>query len=56
MESMGNTRHPDLSRRPVLMISRIVSRSLFDVPVNNVGRVFSARDPKRICLNHFLIR
>jgi hypothetical protein len=29
-------------RRPALVISRIVSRSLFDVPVNNVGPV-SAR-------------
>jgi hypothetical protein len=43
MKSMGNTRHQDVSRRPALMISRIVSRSLFDVPVNNVGPAFSAR-------------
>jgi hypothetical protein len=43
MESRGNTRHQDLARRPALMISRIVSRSLFDVPVNKVGPVFSAQ-------------
>jgi len=42
MKSMGKRRQ-DLSRRPALMISRIVSRSLFDVPVNNVGPAFSAR-------------
>ena len=42
MKSMGKRRQ-DLSRRPVLMVSRIVSRSLFDVPVNNVGPAFSAR-------------
>jgi hypothetical protein len=28
MESMGNTRHQDLSRRPALMISRIVSAAI----------------------------
>jgi hypothetical protein len=28
MKSMGTTRHQDLSRRPALTISRIVSRSL----------------------------
>jgi hypothetical protein len=43
MKSMGTTRHKDVSRRPALMISRIVSRPLFDVPVNNVGPAFSAR-------------
>jgi hypothetical protein len=47
MESMGNTRHQDLSRRPGL-ISRIVSRSLFDVPVNNVGQFFRRADRKRM--------
>jgi hypothetical protein len=41
MKSMGKRRQ-DLSRRPALMISRIVSRSLLDVPVN-VGPAFSAR-------------
>jgi hypothetical protein len=45
MKSMGNTRHQDVPRRPALMISRIVSRSLFDVPVNKIGRFFSARGP-----------
>jgi hypothetical protein len=51
-------------RRPALMISRIVSRSLFDVPVNKVGPVFSTRGSqahaqssnRAICLDHFLIR
>jgi hypothetical protein len=36
MESIGHTRHQDLSRRPALTISRIVSRSLYDIPVGNV--------------------
>jgi len=60
---MKNTRHQDLSRRPALMISRIVSRSLFDVPVNNIGQPFGARissacsRPREpLALNHFLIR
>jgi len=44
MEPMDNTQHQDLSRRrPAPMILRIVSRSLFDVPVNNIGLAFSAR-------------
>jgi hypothetical protein len=41
---MGNTRLQDLSRRPALMIARIVSRSLFDVPVNNAGQRFRRAD------------
>src|SRR5882724_4155920 len=59
----GNTRHQDLSRRPALMILPVVSRSLFDVPVNKVGPVFGARivracssSNRAICLNYFLIR
>ena len=63
MKSMGNTRHQDLSRRPALMISRIVSQSLFDVPVNNVGPAFRRADRHRMryrprepfALNHFLM-
>jgi hypothetical protein len=46
MESMENAGHQDLSRRPALMISRIVSRSLYDVPLNNIGPAFSARGPQ----------
>jgi hypothetical protein len=67
---MGNTRLQDLSRRPALMISRIVSRSLFDVPVNNFGQRFRRADRQRmlhhpgapldprapLALKHFLIR
>jgi hypothetical protein len=48
MKSMGNTRHQDLSRRPALMISRIVSRSLHGVPVDNVAPVFPRADRKRM--------
>jgi hypothetical protein len=48
MESTGNTRYQDFSRRPALMILRIVSRSLFDVPVNKVGPVFPRADRKRM--------
>jgi len=48
VKSMKNTRHQDLSRRPALMISRIVSRSLFDVPVNNIGPAFRRADLKRM--------
>src|SRR5216683_3385014 len=57
VESMGNTRPQDLSRRPALMIARIVSRSLFDVPalfdvpVNNFGQRFRRADRKRM-LHH----
>src|ERR1700676_1619498 len=48
MESRGNTRHQDLARRPALMISRIVSRSLFDVPVNKGRASFFGADRKRM--------
>jgi hypothetical protein len=45
MASMEYAGQQDLSRRPALMIAHIVSRSSFDVPLNNTGPAFSARGP-----------
>jgi hypothetical protein len=42
MESMDNARHQDLSRRAAPMISRIVTGSLFDVPVDDFRPAVSA--------------
>jgi hypothetical protein len=42
MELMDNARHQDLSRRAAPMISRIVTGSLFDVPVDDFRPAVSA--------------
>jgi hypothetical protein len=45
MEPLEKARRQDLPRCPALTISRIVYRSLFDIPVDNVRPAFSARGP-----------